>query len=286
LAADGIIGQRTFDALNTPLARRVEQIELALERWRWLPQRIDEDVIVVNVPAFRLVCFEIGEGEQGPSLAMDVIVGAEFPDRQTPIFAEKMTYLDFSPYWNVPRSIAVRSLIPAIESDPAELDRRDLEIVPHFGAAAQPVAPTPENIARLRAGELQLRQRPGPNNALGLVKFIMPNAHHVYLHSTPQKSLFARSRRTFSSGCIRVKNPVDLAEYVLKSQEGWTRDAIVQAMNAGRPQRVVLDEPHWVFLLYATVTVAPDGRLRFFEDIYGHDRTLADKLAGGYPYVR
>jgi len=195
-----------------------------------------------------------------------------------------MTYLDFAPYWNVPRSIALRSLIPEIEKDPATLDRKDLEIVAHFGASARPLPPTPENIAKLRAGELQLRQRPGPHNALGLVKFIMPNAHNVYLHSTPQGGLFQRSRRTFSSGCIRVKEPEALAEYVLRDEGDWDREKIEAAMHGDQPQRVVLDEPHWVLILYATAMIGEGGRIQFYEDIYGHDAELARALAQGYPY--
>jgi len=178
----------------------------------------------------------------------------------------------------------VRSLIPEIEKDPATLDRKDMEIVAHFGASARPLPPTPENIAKLRAGQLQLRQRPGPQNALGLVKFIMPNAHNVYLHSTPQGGLFQRSRRTFSSGCIRVKEPASLAEYVLRDQGDWDREKIEAAMHGDHPQRVVLDEPHWVLILYATAMIGEGGRIQFYEDIYGHDAELARALAQGYPY--
>jgi len=286
LQADGIMGRRTYAALNTPPAVLVEKIELTLERLRWFDGVDEESVIVANVPGFVLICIE-GQGEDRTSaLTMDVIVGKEFPEKQTPIFAEQMTYLDFSPYWNVPDSIAKRSLIPAIEADPAELEKRDLEIVPHFGNDVKALPPTEANIARVVRGELKLRQRPGPQNALGLVKFIMPNAHSVYLHSTPQQSLFARDRRAYSSGCIRVAQPVDLAEYVLQDQEGWDRARIEEAMTAGRPTRIILDQPRWVLLFYGTALAYLTGEIYFYEDIYGHDEELKRALARGYPYPR
>ncbi|UCG76117.1 MAG: L,D-transpeptidase family protein [Gemmatimonadota bacterium] len=281
---DGVLGPATFASLNTPLAQRLEQIELALERLRWLPELEDERFIAVNVPAFRLWAVDPAREEGTPALSMRVVVGQAL-NKQTPVFMEGMKWLEFRPYWNIPYGITVREILPLIREDPSHLEQNGYEIVPEFGDDVRPLPASEENIEQLGSGQLKLRQRPGPKNSLGLVKFIFPNNAAVYLHDTPATQLFQRSRRDFSHGCIRVENPIGLAEFVLSGEPGdWTRDRIVGAMNGQRLTRVVLTRAIPVIIFYTTVFVTTDGTVTFYDDIYGHDRTLAGALAAGYPY--
>ncbi len=281
---DGIIGPATFESLNVPFEERVEQIELAMERMRWLPALSGTPFIAVNVPAFELWALDPANERGVPAANMRVVVGKSL-DKQTPVFMEDMRWLEYRPYWNVPYSITARELLPHIRKDPAYLDQHDYEIVPRFGNDVEALPATEANIEKLGSGQLKLRQRPGPNNSLGLVKFIFPNNAAVYLHSTPATQLFARTRRDFSHGCIRVEDPVGLADWVMRNEPGdWSRDRIVEAMNGGQPTRVVLEKPFPVIIFYTTVLAGPDGTVSFYDDIYGHDEALAGALAAGYPY--
>lgn len=275
LTVDGIIGRRTFAELTRPLAARARQIELTLERWRWLPH-FDAPPIVVNIPQFRLFAFHTRADREAEIVGMDVIVGESFPRSRTPVFTEEIRQVVFRPYWDVPHSITVREMLPAIRRNPAYFERNNLEIVRGGGDDAVPVPATPENIVALAAGSLRLRQRPGPDNSLGLVKFVLPNAFNVYLHATPAHALFGESRRAFSHGCIRVRDPVGLAEYVFHDQpQPWSRERIELAMRAGPDsQRVTLARPVRVFVVYGTAVATEAGKVLFFDDIYGHDRRL------------
>ena len=262
LEADGVIGRATTAALAVPPARRVRQIELAMERLRWLPQRSGRPLIAINIPMFRLWAWDADAAEASPALAMNVIVGRAVRT-QTPVFADEMTHLIFRPYWNVPRSILQNEVLPAIERDPGYLARHDMEMVPGADGGAP-----------------RVRQRPGAKNSLGLVKFIFPNDADVYLHGTPARELFARSRRDFSHGCVRVADPPALALWLLKDQPAWTREAIEAAMNGTRTQQVNLSAPVPVLLYYLTALVSPDdGLLHFADDLYGHDAALERRLA-------
>lgn len=279
LDADGIIGPQTQAALSTPVADRVRQIEMALERLRWLPHPHEDRLVLVNIPMFRLWAWDVREAVGAPALAMDVIVGRALNTR-TPVFDEELRYLIFRPYWNVPPGILRREVLPALARDPDYLHQQEMEILWGAGGDARPVEPTAENLALLRRGLFRVRQRPGPNNAMGLVKFIFPNDANVYMHDTPAQELFSRSRRDFSSGCVRLEQPVALAEWVLEDQPEWTRDRIVAAMEGPHPQRVDLRQPIQVILFYITAAVMPeDGTLRFAADIYGHDARLDAALA-------
>jgi murein L,D-transpeptidase YcbB/YkuD len=195
-----------------------------------------------------------------------------------------MRYLVFAPYWNVPYDIAVNELLPAARSDPEYMSRNRYELVPEFDWAAQIQPSTEENLAKVGSGTLKIRQQPGPSNSLGLIKFIFPNAMNIYLHSTPERELFARTRRDFSHGCIRVEHPIRLANWVLKNQGNWTEQAIEDAMHAGRPSRENLERPLPVIIFYTTALVERDGTVLFWDDIYGHDEILENALAQGYPY--
>jgi murein L,D-transpeptidase YcbB/YkuD len=262
LEPDGVLGRATLAELNVAPALRVRQIELALERLRWLPRRSGRPVIAVNIPMYRLWAWDRGADDDRPSLSMGVIVGKAMRTR-TPVFADELRYLVFRPYWNVPRSIVRDELLPAIARDPTYLARHDMEL------------------SSVPGDELpRIRQRPGPKNALGLVKFIFPNDANVYLHGTPAPQLFARSRRDFSHGCVRVEDPAALAHWLLQGQPDWSREAIVAAMEGGSTRQVDLPEPVPVLLYYLTAMVAPeDGTLRFAADVYGHDRALERALA-------
>ncbi|MEZ5287528.1 MAG: L,D-transpeptidase family protein [Vicinamibacterales bacterium] len=281
LEADGVIGAGTIKALNITLAQRVRQIELAMERMRWLPELSDRPNVFVNVPLYRMWATDPATGEE--PLRMNVVVGQSL-NHKTPIFVEQMEYVIFRPYWNPPRSITVQELVPHARRDPGYFDREQLEIVASGADNAQALQPTPENLAQVVSGRLFLRQRPGPHNSLGLAKFIFPNAENVYMHGTPAQSLFSRARRDFSHGCIRLEDPARFAEWVLRDQPEWTRQRIDTAMKGDRPTRVNLKAPLTVVLFYDTVHVNSEGVVFFVEDIYGHDRALDAALGQGYPY--
>jgi murein L,D-transpeptidase YcbB/YkuD len=281
LQPDGVIGTATQAALRVPLTWRVRQIELALERLRWLPHLGEQRFLAVNIPMFRMWAWDEISATGAPSLETDVIVGRAL-NTQTPIFVEEMRDVIFRPYWNVPRSILRHEILPAIARDPGYLQRHDMEIVSGESDGAAIVAVTADNIARLRAGRLRVRQRPGPKNSLGLVKFVFPNDSNVYLHGTPAPELFSRARRDFSHGCVRVEDPVALAEWALQGQPEWTRERILSAMNANTSRRVPLTQPITVILFYITAVVMPDDEsIHFADDIYGHDARLDRALAAG-----
>ena len=278
LDADGILGAATMEELRLPLADRVRQIELALERWRWLPHRPPERYIVINIPAFRLYAFEHDSAAEHPVLSMNVIVGEAERRRDTPIFAAEMRELVFRPYWDVPPRIARTELVPGIRSGAIDMDREGYEIV-SAGDNARVYAPTRANLAAVAAGTLRLRQRPGPGNALGLVKFVFPNDYSVYLHGTPATQLFSYARRDFSHGCIRAEQPTAIAEFALCADSGWTREAIENAMHGSRTLHVPLSKPLMVYVLYFTAVVAPDATVYFYRDLYDQDVAL-DRALG------
>jgi L,D-transpeptidase YcbB len=257
----------------------VRQIELSMERLRWLPRLDPERLLVVNIPTFRLVAWNADRAGP-PALTMGVVVGRAL-DRETPVFAEEMTHVIFRPYWNVPRSIARNEILPAVRRDPGYLRKNDMEVVAGPSDGSPVAAATAANLALVAQGRLRIRQRPGAENALGRVKFVFPNDADVYMHGTPAVALFQRSRRDFSHGCIRVEDPVALAEWVLSGQDGWSRERILEAMEGPPSQRVDLARPLQVILFYVTaVVVAQEGAIHFADDVYGHDARLERALAG------
>jgi len=282
LAADGVIGKGTQAQLNISPAGKLKQIQLSMERLRWLPDRLDGRYIIVNIPSFELFGFDANDAK--PALTMNVIVGEAIDGRNTPVFHSDMTYMNFRPYWNVPYKIAAKEYLPKLLNNPGYLERNNMELVSNLAPGSAVYQPSVDNIEMLASGEVKLRQKPGPKNALGLVKFAFPNNNNVYLHSTPTPSLFKKSRRDFSHGCIRVERPSDLAEYVLKEQSEWTREKIDEAMNGDKTRTVTLKTPIPVYIFYATALAEENGEVRYFQDIYGHDQILQDLLARGYPY--
>jgi murein L,D-transpeptidase YcbB/YkuD len=281
LDADGVIGNDTIEALNRPIAARVRQIELAMERGRWLPRLDERPLVFVNVPLFRLWASDPIRGDE--PLRMKVVVGKSL-NHATPIFAEQMEYVVFRPYWSPTPSILRNEILPQVKRNPAYLDKEDLEIVASGDDHAEALPASAENLEAVAKGRLFLRQRPGPRNSLGLVKFIFPNRENIYMHGTPAPHLFARTRRDFSHGCIRLENPAALAEWVLRDVPGWSRERIEGAMQGDRPLQVNLKDPLRVVIFYDTVHVNSEMVVHFVSDIYGHDQQLDAALAHGYPY--
>ena len=276
--ADGVLGAATFTQLTRPLGQRVLQIELTMERWRWLPSELVTAPIIVNIPQFRLFAFESTADSEAQIRQMDVIVGKSFDKTQTPVFAADMSYLIFRPYWEVPYNIALKEIVPTARNKPADIERRQMEIVSGYGDSATVMPNTVENVELVAKGTLRLRQRPGPNNSLGLVKFMFPNPYNVYLHSTPAQALFAETRRDFSHGCIRVSDPAGLAQYVLRDSPEWTREKILATMNGDKPLTVTLKNHIRVFIVYGTAIATEKGNVLFFDDIYRHDERLEKAL--------
>ena len=274
LAVDGILGRATLEQLNVKPARRVRQIELALERLRWTPYLQAPRMIVVNVPEFMLRAYEVHDGRVAVKLAMKVIVGKTL-DTRTPLFGEAMRFIEFSPYWNVPSSIAEKELIPRLQRDPAYFEQQGFEFVTDSAQVVTTLAP--EHLEAVQAGRWRIRQRPGPLNPLGDIKFVFPNNDQIYLHHTPETQLFARERRDFSHGCIRVEAPLALARFVLQDQPDWTEERIQAAMAKGESSTLRLQTPLPVLIAYSTVIVQ-NGHVSFYPDIYGHDRLLDQAL--------
>ena len=274
LDADGIVGPETLAALNTPAEQRVRQIELNLERWRWLPQDLGRQHVLVNIANFELEVIE----DDAAVMAMRAVVGKEY--HRTPVFSDKITYLVFNPTWHVPHLIAIRDKLPLIRNNPDYLAEQKMIVLQGWGSEAKQIGPrsidwtklTPQNF------KYRLRQEPGPNNALGPIKFMFPNRFNVYLHDTPSKDLFEKTERSFSSGCIRIEKPIELAEYVLRPDQKWTRQGILAAIEGGVEQTVRLPEPIPIHLLYWTAWADDNGTVHFRRDIYGRDQRLDEAL--------
>ena len=270
LQADGVLGKETISLLNLTQAEKIKLIELAMERLRWLPGEFNGPKIVVNIPAFQLWAFNSAEDQQ--PLTMRVIVG-KAEQNPTPMLLEHMQYLEFKPYWNIPKSIMDKEIMPKLMEDWTFLSNQDIEIAQDISER-----PVEEIFDELRQGRLRARQRPGSKNPLGKVKFIFPNKEDVYLHDTPIHALFDRSRRDFSHGCVRVADAEKLAEFVLSYQSGWDQTAIHQAMQGDRTQRVKLAQPIPVLFFYTTAFVDHDKHVHFYRDIYGQDALLQKAL--------
>lgn len=279
---DGKIETLTLEQLNTPFSFRVEQLRLTMERWRWLPLSFPQPPLVVNVPEFYLRGF----GPKGKlELTMNVNVGEEF-ENKTPIFEGRMTYLVFRPYWDVPASIQREEIVPQVEENRDYIHEYNFEVLSPDGKIVTDGEISDSVLQGLRAGRLRVRQKPGPSNSLGLVKFMFPNEHSVYLHDTPvEKDMFNQGERALSHGCIHVKEPPELAAWLLRDQKTWTLERVEAAMHTGKDnQRVNLTKAVPVLILYGTAIVEEDGEVYFTKDLYGHDKTLENALAKGYPY--
>lgn len=283
LKQTGVLDPQTMQEMSVPLKDRLDQMRFGLERYRWLPYTFTQPPVVVNVPEFRLYGFE-GGGKV--AITMRVNVGDEY-DFQTPMFEKNMLYIVFRPYWTPPSGILRNEILPVLEKHPS-LEESDLELVGAGGRVIRKGDVTPAMLQQVRVGKLSVRQPPGPDNSLGLVKFIFPNEHSVYIHDTPKgEDMFAGRNRSYSHGCIHAEEPAKLAAWLLRTAPGWNLERVENAMQHGRDDvRVNLPAPVPVLIVYQTVVVDEDGTVRFFHDIYGHDAELKDELAQGYPYTR
>lgn len=273
LAPHGLLDRPSLAALAVPLPQRVAQLELTLERLRWLPPLAPGPVVAVNLPSYRLWAFDTSADEAAAPLEMRIIVGAA--RTPTPLFIGQMRYLELNPYWNVPRSIVIDEILPKLARNPAYLRRNRMELVSSGGQVLHADGGAG---AALRAGSARLRQRPGAGNALGAVKFAMPNPDNIYLHSTPSQELFDRARRDLSHGCIRVERPLELAQFVLAGHGNWDIAALAAAIGSGKTRTISLPAPVPVVLFYATAVVDQAGRVEFAEDVYGKDAPLLRAL--------
>ncbi len=274
IEADGLVGRETLAQLNTSVEQRIQQVLVNMERWRWLPENLGDRYILVNIANFELDVIENNES----MMNMRVIVGRHY--RRTPVFTGRMTYLVFSPYWNIPPGITANDILPQVRRDIEYLANNNIRVFKGWGANAPEIDPATVDWSAItpRNNPYRFRQDPGPNNSLGLVKFMFPNRFNVYLHDTPARELFARVQRDFSSGCIRVEKPVELSEYLLADRPEWTREAIQNAMRQKSERTVTLRNPIPVHLLYWTTWADEDGTLYFRRDIYNRDQRLWDAL--------
>ncbi len=268
LEPDGRIGAATLDQLNTPLGVRVRQLELAVERWRRPPYDPNRPAIVLNLPEFRLRAFSAGGTI--PELEMKIVVG-QAPDRKTPPLHSQLESVIFLPYWNVPASIQRDELLPEIRKDRSWVSANNFDLVTQKGEVIEDRTVSDQMLSELSTGRLQLRQRPGPKNTLGLVAFMFPNDYGLYMHDTSARWLFDQPRRDLSHGCIRVEKPEELAEWVLRNQPGWSPDRIAAAVRGSEHLSVRVERPIQLVTMYLTAVVMPDGEVHFFQDVYGED---------------
>jgi len=282
ITEDGRLNEQTVKAINVPLSDRVTQLQSSLERWRWLPDQYVNAPLIVNLPEFVLRAYD---PDHKPEFTMKVVVGKVLGEHATPVFTHMMRYLIFRPYWNVPTDIARKELVPHIVTNHGYLATKNFEVTNSKG-----VVLTNYTAKQVAQGGVMVRERPGPKNSLGLVKFMFPNQYDIYLHSTPAPELFNRSRRDFSHGCIRVQEPDKLAVWVLQGQEDrdhqpWDIEKVQEAMNSGADNHTVaLKKPIPIVIFYVTGYVEDDGQTHFFDDIYGYDADLQQVLAKGMPY--
>jgi L,D-transpeptidase YcbB len=271
--ATGTLTPTVLAKLMDEYETRGERIALAIERWRWLPRTFSNDPLVVNLPEYRLHTYGRFQGDSANPLSMNVVIGRA-DSNATPVFSANMTQVVFSPRWHVPKSIMLGEIQPAAQRDSGYLAKHNYELTTTGGRL---LPTTPQNIARIGVS-VYVRQRSGDDNSLGKVKFLLPNPYDIYLHDTPSRSLFSRNRRDFSHGCVRLGNPMAMARYVLGSQPAWTDSKITEAMNANVEKYVRVPRPIPVLIVYQTAVADPDGAVRHFNDVYGHDRTLADAM--------
>lgn len=275
----GKLSHDTVEALNTPISARITQIDDTMERWRWLNDDYQNAAIMVNLPEFQLRAYEGTGSEHHEVFRMNVVDGKSDDDtHHTPVIADQMKYLVFRPFWNVPPSIAKKEIVPHIQKSSGYLSAKNYETVDLKGN------PASADIGRIEKGQVMVRQKSGTSNSLGLVKFMFPNPFNVYLHDTNEKALFARTRRDYSHGCVRVQDPPKLANWVLRDNAKWDEDSIAEAMNSGDDNKtVLLSKPIPVVIFYGTAW-SDNGEIHFFKDMYDYDADLEKTLDKGRPY--
>ena len=278
---DGHLKAELINEMNVPEEQRVRQIELTLERWRWLEHSFPQPPVVVNLPEFKLRAFD---DNHNIALYKTVIIGKAY-GHKSPVFEKEIKYVVFRPYWNVTPTIQRAEIVPHIEKDRNYIAKKNFEVVTPDGQVVTDGAINDEVLAKLKSGRLHVRQKPGPTNSLGLVKLIFPNDDNVYLHGTEAPELFSREERDLSHGCIRVEKPADLAAWALRHNEGWNLERVL-AMMSGTENNVTVNlaKPIPVLIIYGTVAVDDKSTVLFFDDIYGYDKLLDEALKKGYPY--
>lgn len=274
LERDGQVGPNTLTALNTPIEDRIEQLVLNLERRRWMSDKLASRYINVNLADFHLTLIDRGE----VTFETPVVIGSQY--NKTPVFSADMTYLVINPYWYVPESIAAEELLPKAQKDAGYFRKNGFDLFSDWNARTGTLDPTSINWQEVDPGsfDYKLRQRPGPKNALGQLKFMLPNDYNIYLHDTPERAHFDANERSFSHGCVRVADPKGLANAILGGQSGWTLDGIASAVQSGERTQVNLDRPLPVQITYLTAWVDGDNRVHFRNDVYERDHVLADAL--------
>ena len=263
LTTDGIVGAQSLQALSTPMYQRVAQIEMAMERLRWLPDLPEHNVVRVNMPEFRLT---VSTGQE--ELESRVVIGKSVR-HPTPIYIGKLKHIEFSPYWNVPWSIAKRELVPAMMRDLGRMQSNNMEIVTRDGRVH--TSASKSLLQQVANGQARMRQRPGAHNALGRYKFVLPNPRGIYLHDTRSVSLFNRDRRDFSHGCVRVEQSLDLARLALHGNDGWDQSRLERASRSSKPIYAIPEQAMTVVFTYQTVSVDAEGKTRFLPDVYGYN---------------
>jgi murein L,D-transpeptidase YcbB/YkuD len=277
LTADGIVGKQTAAAMNVPVHERIQQLLINMERYRWLKHRDDERFVIVNIAGFELLAGRLGQTE----ISMPVIVGKTY--HKTPVFNGMISYVEFNPYWNIPPSIARNEILPKLKKDPLHLKKNNMRIFRGWEKEAPELDSTGINwldVSKKQMNRYVLRQDPGPDNALGLLKIMFPNKHNVYLHDTPSRDLFSLKQRALSHGCIRMARPAEMAAWVLGGAEnGWSVERVNDIIATGKQTVVVLKQHIPICILYRTVYIRPEDKtLHFYEDIYGRDTLLAAAL--------
>jgi murein L,D-transpeptidase YcbB/YkuD len=279
LEPDGIIGKNTLSALNISVDTKILQIVINMERYRWIKHQLGERVIVVNIAGFGAAGIKPKTGEI--EIKMRVIVGKEF--HKTPVFSDAIKYVEFNPYWNIPVSIANNEMLPKLKKNAHYLKERNIRIFNSWGPDAKEldsIAIDWKKVGKKEIARWHLRQEPGPHNALGTVKFVFPNKFNVYLHDTPSHSLFQKTKRAFSHGCIRLSQPAEMASYVLGGEKnGWGIERVKEIIEGGKREVVPLKKPFPIYILYRTVIVNPENEeVNFRADVYGRDALLKKSL--------
>jgi murein L,D-transpeptidase YcbB/YkuD len=271
LKADGVVGNKTLKSLNILRDQRIKQLIINMERWRWLPENLGSRYIYVNIADYNLKLYE----DKQLIMEMKTIVGQE--QRSTPVFSDTIKYLVINPYWYVPKSIAVKDKLPLIKKDYTYLKENNYSLFKYtVNNKLEEINPAAVNWSNINKNNFNylLRQNPGDENALGRVKFMFPNRFSIYLHDTPGRYLFSETERSFSSGCIRIEKPIDLAEYLLSDQEEWNREKIEAEMTKDKEKTVYLKNPIKIYLQYNTAWIDVLGNLNFREDIYNRDQKI------------
>ena len=274
LSANGKVDGQTSEALDVPVARRISQLAVNLERWRWLPRGQEARYLLVRLDDFALDLVEAGQ----VVLTMKIIAGK--PQWRTPIFTSTLSQVVLNPFWNVPAGIAREEVLPALYNDPAYLEERGFMVVSGVGDQARVVAA--DSVDWSSAGSedwsYTFMQVPGPENPLGRMKFLLPNEFNIYLHDTPNRELFSRETRDFSRGCIRLEKSLELAVELLQGNPGWSRTHLREVLQTGETKQVTLAVPIPVYFSYWTAWVDEEGWVGFRPDLYGGDAKIAAML--------